>query len=58
MCKLEQKQPIQILKEQLSTFQNLFDTLSVPEKREYLHMVIDKIIWDGETAQIFILASR
>lgn len=58
LCKLEQKQPIQVLKEQLSTFQNLFDTLSVPEKREYLHMVIDKIIWDGETAQIFILASR
>lgn len=43
------------LMEQLSSFEKLFDTLSVPEKREYLRMILDKVVWDGEEAHIFIL---
>jgi hypothetical protein len=33
------KQQLAFLMEQLSSFQRLFDTLSVPEKREYLRMI-------------------
>lgn len=53
-----EKQQIEFLMEQLSSFQNLFDTLSVPEKREYLRMIIDKVVWDGEQAHIFIYGSH
>lgn len=50
------KQQMEALTEQLSSYQKLFNTLSVTEKREYLRMIIEKIVWDGETARIFILA--
>lgn len=53
-----EKQQIEFLMEQLSSFQNLFDTLSVPEKREYLRMILDKVVWDGEQAHIFIYGSH
>lgn len=53
-----EKRQIEFLMEQLSSFQNLFDTLSVPEKREYLRMIIDKVVWDGEQAHIFIYGSH
>ncbi|MCD7814411.1 MAG: recombinase family protein [Lachnospiraceae bacterium] len=43
-----------ILAEQLSSFKNCFDTLSVPEKREYLRLILEKVIWDGEVAHIFL----
>lgn len=52
----EEKQQMEALKDQLSTYEKLFQTLSVTEKREYLHVIIEKIVWDGETARIFILA--
>lgn len=48
------KQQLSVLVEQLSSFKILFGTLSVPEKREYLRMVLDKVVWDGEKAHIFI----
>lgn len=51
------KQQLTFLMEQLSSFQKLFNTLSVPEKREYLRMILDKVVWDGEEAHIFIYGS-
>lgn len=51
-------QQLTFLMEQLSSFQKLFDTLSVPEKREYLRMILDKVVWDGEEAHIFIYGSH
>ena len=45
---------IELLREQFSSFDNLFDTLSVPEKREYLRMVLDRVVWDGKEAHVFI----
>lgn len=51
------KQQIEVLMEQLSSFKNLFDTLSVPEKREYLQLILDRVVWDGEQAHIFIYGS-
>lgn len=52
------KQQIEILMEQLSSFKKLFDTLSVLEKREYLQLILDKVVWDGEQAHIFIYGSH
>lgn len=52
------KEQLEFLIEQLSSFQKLFDTLSVPEKREYLRMILDKVVWDGEQAHIFIYGSH
>lgn len=46
------------LQEKLSSFQVLFDTLTVLEKREYLRIILDKIVWDGENAHIFIYGSH
>ena len=46
------KEQLEFLMEQLSSFRKLFDTLSVPEKREYLRMILDKVVWDGEQAHI------
>ena len=52
------KQQIEILMEQLSSFKKLFDTLSVLEKREYLQLILDKVVWDGEQAHIVIYGSH
>lgn len=52
------KQQIEILMEQLSSFKKMFDTLSVLEKREYLQLILDKVVWDGEQAHIFIYGSH
>ena len=48
------RQQLAFLLEQFSSFQKLFDALSVPEKREYLRMILDKVVWDGEEAHIFL----
>lgn len=52
------RQQLAFLMEELSSFKSLFDTLSVPEKREYLRMILDKVVWDGEQAHIFIYGSH
>ena len=54
----DDKQQMEVLIEQLSSFKNLFDTLSVVEKREYLNMILDKVVWDGDEAHIFIYGSH
>ncbi len=50
----DQKQKMEMIENQLSSFQNLFETLSVLDKREYLRAMIEKVVWDGENARIFI----
>lgn len=52
------RKQLEFLLEQLSTFEKLFDSLSVLEKREYLRMILDKVVWDGEQAHIFIYGSH
>lgn len=52
------KEQLEFLVEQLKSFKNLFDSLTVIEKREYLHMILDKVVWDGEKAHIFICGSH
>ena len=34
-----------------------FDELSIENKREYIKKIIDKVVWDGEAAHIFIKGS-
>ncbi len=42
------------IKDTLSSFKKSFDYLTVEQKREYLRLIISRIEWDGETADIFI----
>ena len=42
----------------LSSFEKLFCTLTIIEKREYLRILLDKVIWDGEKVHIFIRGSQ
>ena len=44
----------EFIKDTLSSFAKSFDYLTVEQKREYLRLVISRIEWDGETADIFI----
>ncbi len=52
------RQQAECLMDQLSSFQKLFDILTVPEKREYLRMILDKVVWDGEQVHLFICGSQ
>lgn len=52
------KQQVEVLLEQFATFQKTFDTMNVVQKREYLRMILDKVVWDGEQAHIFICGSH
>lgn len=48
----ENKRQLDFLEEQLQSFKNLFNSLTVIEKREYLHLILDKVVWDGKQAHI------
>lgn len=53
-----EKRQADLLMEQLASFAKAFQTLTVPKKREYLRLLLDKVVWDGEKAQIFLCGSR
>ncbi len=55
---LGDQQQLAFLMEQLSSFKSLFGSLTVLEKREYLRMILDRVVWDGEQAHIFIYGSH
>lgn len=48
------REQMRLLADSLSTFDNLFQTLSIIEKREYLSMMLEKVVWDGEEAHVFM----
>ncbi|MCI8465044.1 MAG: recombinase family protein [Lachnospiraceae bacterium] len=54
----DERKQLAFLMEQIKNFKNLYDTLNVLEKREYLRMILDKVVWDGEHAHIFIYGSH
>jgi site-specific DNA recombinase len=54
----DNKYQIEIIENQISSFANAFETLSVLEKREYLRTILEKVVWDGENAHIFIYGGR
>ncbi len=45
---------IEALVKSLSEFKERFNELSVPEKRDYMRRIIDRIEWDGDNAHIFL----
>lgn len=49
---------VELLKQELKEFKGQFQTLSVQEKREYLRMLLDRVVWDGEKAHIFLCGSH
>lgn len=49
---------VDLIISELETFKRSFQTLSVPQKREYLRLLLDKVVWDGETAHIFLYGSH
>jgi len=55
---MQEDKQLEFLMEQLSSFKALFDTLSVIEKREYLRLILDRVVWDGEQVHIFIYGSH
>lgn len=50
-------QQVDLIVDELDTFAKSFDKLTVPKKREYLKMLLDKVVWDGENAHIFLCGS-
>lgn len=38
----------------IGIFKERFDELSAAEKRDYMHGIIDRIVWDGRSAHIFL----
>ena len=48
------KELIQDTKNQLLSFSNSFESLSIPEKREYLREIIKKVTWDGEKVDVYL----
>jgi site-specific DNA recombinase len=53
----DREQPLGVMEKQLGTWNGMMETLSIQEKREYLHAILDKIIWDGENAHVFFRGS-
>lgn len=45
---------LQLIESQLKSFSTVFENLSVLEKREYLRVILEKVVWDGENAHIFM----
>lgn len=44
--------------EQMSSFAKTFQMLTVPRKRESLRALIEKVVWNGDTADIFLYGSQ
>ena len=40
--------------EKLSDFTKVFGQLALLQKRDFLRQVIEKVVWDGETAHIYL----
>lgn len=49
---------VDLVMDELDTFAKSFENLDVPKKREYLKMLLDKVVWDGETAHVFLYGSH
>lgn len=45
---------LDIFEKGLSDFSITFDTMTAVEKREFLRTIIDKVVWDGELAHIYL----
>jgi site-specific DNA recombinase len=55
LSKKDYLEQMDMIKSKINTFANAFETLSVLKKREYLQTVLEKVVWNGETAKIYLL---
>lgn len=49
---------VDVIMEQLKNFSSLYKDLSIAEKRELMKLILDRVVWDGENAHIFIYGSH
>lgn len=47
-----------ILKNQLLSFGNSFDKMSIEEKRSALRMFVKRVVWDGSNVQLYLFGSE
>lgn len=45
---------IQEITENLTDFSRVFEELPILQKRDFLRRIIEKVVWDGETAHIYL----
>lgn len=50
----QNKEQLLSLAENLYSFSKMFGVLSMVEKREYLRIALDKVIWDGKKIHVYI----
>lgn len=53
-----EKNQAALILDELDTFAKAFQSMHVQKKREYLRMLLEKVVWDGETAHIFLYGSH
>uniref|UniRef100_UPI000A7931CA hypothetical protein n=1 Tax=Clostridium sp. NkU-1 TaxID=1095009 RepID=UPI000A7931CA len=51
-------QELQLIKQTLSSFQNVIDLMDVQQKRAAVRTFVDKVIWDGENVHLYLFGSK
>nr|WP_295681952.1 recombinase family protein [uncultured Lachnoclostridium sp.] len=49
---------VEIIMGQLKDFSLLYKDLTITERREFMKLILDRVVWDGENAHIFIYGSH
>lgn len=49
---------VEIIMGQLKDFSLLYQNLTITEKRDFMKLILDRVVWDGENAHIFIYGSH
>lgn len=49
---------VDVIMNQLKHFSSQYKDLSIVEKRELMKLLLDRVVWDGENAHIFIYGSH
>ncbi|WP_312445686.1 recombinase family protein [Lacrimispora sp.] len=51
-------QELQLIRQTLSSFQNVIDLMDVRQKRAAVRTFVDKVIWDGENVHLYLFGSK
>ncbi len=52
--KMEVTDPVREISAKPGDFSKVFEQLSILQKRDFLRQIIEKVVWDGETAYIYL----
>ncbi len=52
--KMEVTDPVREISAKPGDFSKVFEQLSILQKRDFLRQIIEKVVWDGETAHIYL----